>query len=471
MHRRGNHIGRRVGVPRSATGLVVAALVVAALAAACGSSGGSGSADEETTSTTAVAARTASFGDLPGPVCGPGDFEVDRPQAGKGADKLYIGVANDRDASVAPGLFKVNYDASVAFADWCNERGGIGGLPIEVVDLDAGVFNVEAAMTTACSDVFAMVGGGFAQDQLEFSGKDASDFHRCGMIDLPGFVVSAKKGDSNGQVQPVPNPGTTVADTWLRDLHRIHPDTTEATVVWGELPSLEVVKNKYEAALGDVAGLRGIGSQPYPPVGGADWTPPAPKLIDSGAETAVGGRAVSFPRSFLTAARQQRWTGEVVSETNIYDQQLLAGGDAVEGAVARVVVHPLEEADRWPAVRQYLDMVRRYVPDGTTGPMGMQSLSAWLLFATTAKAGGAAHRGGLRRRVQARERRGDGRPRRGARAGMHPRAGGGGERVDRRRAARPAGPGAGGVRGRQPVRAPDGGEGRPLHPALPPARL
>jgi ABC-type branched-subunit amino acid transport system substrate-binding protein len=392
MHQ-GDRSARRLAAP-----LVALLVTIAFVAAACGSSGGSGAEDDgSSTTTTAATARTASFGDLPGPLCGKGDFTVDPKEAGKGADKLYIGVANDRDSTAAPGLFKVNYDASVAFADWCNARGGVGGLPIEVVDLDAGVFNVEAAMTTACADVFAMVGGGFAQDQLEFSGKDASDFHRCGMIDLPGFVVSAQKGDSNGQVQAVPNPGVTVANTWLRDLHRLHPDTTKATVVWGQLPSLEVVKNKYEAAVRDVPGMQLLDSQPYPAVGVTDWTPQARKLIDSGANTVVWVGDVSFLKSFLATARQQQWSGTVVSETNIYDQQLLAGGDAVDGAVARVSVHPLEEADRWPAVQQYLDMARQYVPDGLTGPMGMQSLSAWLLFVTAANACGRAHGGTLSR--------------------------------------------------------------------------
>ncbi len=387
MQLRGN-----AGTGRAASRVAVLLAVTAVVAAACGSSGGSSAEDgSSSTTTTAAAASSVSFGDLPGPLCGKGDFRVDPSEAGKGADKLYVGVANDRNSTAAPGLFKVNYDASVAFADWCNAKGGIGGLPIEVVDLDAGVFNVESAMTTACSDVFAMVGGGFAQDQLEFSGKDASDFHRCGMIDLPGFVVSAEKGDSNGQVQAVPNPGVTVANTWLRDLHQLRPATTKTTVVWGQLPSLEVVKNKYEAAIDDVPGMQRLESQPYPAVGVTDWTPQARKLIDSGANTVVWVGDVSFLKSFLTTARQQRWQGTVVSETNIYDQQLLAGGDAVEGTVARVAVHPLEEADRWPAVQQYLDMVRTYVPDGLTGPMGMQSLSAWLLFTTAANACGTAH--------------------------------------------------------------------------------
>jgi hypothetical protein len=382
-------------------GIGVAVAAVALVAGACGSNNSSDGAgedgDDAAVTEPTVEEVVDTFGNLEQPICGEGDFSVDPSQAGTGTDALYIGVANDRTAQVAPGLFKVNYDASVAFAEWCNERGGIGGLPIEIVDLDAGVFNVEAAMTKACAEVFAMVGGGFAQDQLEFSGNASSDFHQCGMIDLPGFVVSAEKGDANGQVQAVPNSGTTVANTWLRDYHELFPDTTRSTTVWGELPSLEVVKNKYEAAVADVDGMEDIGDQTYPAVGATDWTPYVQKLIESGANSITWVGDVSFLKSFLSMARQQQWDGSVISEVNVYDQQLLAGGEPVEGVVSRVAVHPLEEADQWPAVQQYLDMVEQYVPDGITGPMGMQSLSAWLLFATAANACGEANDGVLER--------------------------------------------------------------------------
>jgi ABC-type branched-subunit amino acid transport system substrate-binding protein len=382
----------------AAAGLLCAALLMVG----CGADGESADDEDEgptTTSSTADGADAdpSAFGELDEPPCGDGELTVDPDQAGGSDDVLRIGVANDRTADAAPGLFQVNYDASVAFAEWCNEQGGIGGLPIEVVDLDARVFDVEAAMTTACSEVFAMVGGGFAQDNLQFSGKDGSDFHRCDMIDLPGFVVSAEKGDSNGQVQALPNPGTTVANTWLRDYHERFPEADRVAIVWGELPSLEVVKNRYEAALGDIEGITVLDDQTYPAVGATDWLPYVNALIDSGANSVVWVGDVSFLSSFLTTARQQGWQGRVVSETNIYDEQLLAEGDSVEGTVARVSVHPLEEADRWPAVQKYLELVETYVPDGIVGAMGMHSVSAWLLFATAATACGEANDGVLER--------------------------------------------------------------------------
>jgi hypothetical protein len=381
--------------------LAVLVAVTALVAGACGASGSDeANGDDETTTTEADGGgggevSDASFGDIEG-LCGDGDFTVEPSEAGLGTDKLYIGVANDRSAELRPGLNKVMYDAGVAFAGWCNDQGGIGGLPIEIVDLDAALFNVEAAMTTACNDVFAMVGGGLAQDALMFSGKEGSDFHMCDMIDIPGFAVSAEKADSNGQVQPIPNPGGSVANTWFNDFATIEPDAaSQWTVVWGELPSLEIVKTKYSAAVADVSGMENVGEQSYPVVGITDWTPYAQKMIGTGATSFSWVGEVENLNGFLKAARQQGWDGTPLLETNMYDQKLLT--PEAEGTLVRMQLHALEEADEWPAIQKYLDIVDEYVEGGETGALGIQSMSAWLLFATAANACGELNDGVLDR--------------------------------------------------------------------------
>ncbi len=393
---------RGVTVKRAVWVLVAA---VALVAGACGAKGENSQKESESEgSTTTVATggasvRSASFGDLQGDLCGPGEFSVNPAEAGLGADKLYIGVANDRSAEIRPGLNKVLYDSSVAFAGWCNELGGIGGLPIEIVDLDAGVFNVEAAMTKACADVFAMVGGGLVQDALEFSGKAGSDFHQCGMIDIPGFAVSVEKADSNGQVQPVPNPGGTAANTWYQDFTKLYPDAASKwAVAWGQLPSLEVVKIKYADAAASVEGMNNLGEVVYPPAGVTDWTPYAQRMLGTGAEALSFVGEVDNLNSFLLKAREQGWKGIPLLETNMYDQKLLDGaGAASEGAVVRMGLHTLEEADKWPAIQQYIDINKKYQPGGELGALGIQSLSAWLLFATSANECGAKNKGVLDR--------------------------------------------------------------------------
>ncbi len=379
--------------------LAVLLLATALLASACGASGSTGKGEEgegksDTTETT-QGANDAAFGELTN-LCADGDFKVKADEAGKGADKLYLAVANDRSAQIRTGLNKVLYDSSVAFADWCNENGGVGGLKIEVIDADAALFNVEAAMTTVCSDAFAMVGGGFVMDDLEFSGKDASDFHKCGMIDIPGFGVSAKKADSNGQVQPVPNPGTSVANTWLRDFMKLYPEESKTwAVAYGEIPSLEFVKDKYLAAAKDV-GLNSVGTMKFPAVNVADWTPYARRFIDMKATSLTFVAEVENLTGFLSKAVEQGWKGTPIVETNMYEP-MLSAEPAAEGTVMRMTYHPLEEKDMWPGIQKYLDINAKYVPGGDLGGLGLQGTSAWLLFVTAANACGEKNDGEISR--------------------------------------------------------------------------
>ena len=379
--------------------VAVVLVAVMAVASGCGASGDAApeEPDDSQVNSEPAAAAAASFGDLEGPLCGDGDFTVESSEAGSGTDKLYIGVANDRSSDIRPGLNKAMYDASVAFAGWCNELGGIGGLPIEIVDLDAALFNVEAAMTTACSDVFAMVGGGMAQDALQFSGRDGSDFHGCSMIDIPGFAVSAEKADSNGQVQPLPNVGGTVANTWLSDFATLEPDAAAKwSVIWADLPSLEIMRTKYKTAVDGIDGMELVGEQSYPPVGITDWMPLAQKMMESDATSFTWVGEVENVSDFLTAADVQGWEGVPILETNMYDPKL-ASNPAAEGAVVRMQLHPIEEADRWPATEQYLEMLEQHTDDGEVSALGIQSLSAWLLFATAANACAEANLGVLDR--------------------------------------------------------------------------
>lgn len=379
--------------------MAVFVAVAALLAGACGASGDDNAdpESEETTTTAAEGGAEAGFPDIDGALCGEGDFSVEADEAGLGTDKLYLGVTNDRSSDIRPGLNKMMYDTSVAFAGWCNEQGGIGGLPIEIVDLDAALFNVEAVMTTACTDVFALVGGGLAQDQLQFSGKEGSDINLCGLIDIPGFAVSAEKADSEDQVQPIPNPGNSVNNTWFRDFEVVEPDDAEAwTVLWGELPALELVKDKYQAAVADVGGMEDVGEQSYPATGAADWTPLVQRMIGDGATTFSWVGEVENLNGFLRSAREQQWEGTPLLETNMYDQKL-AQEPAAEGAVVRMGLHALEEADEWPAIQQYLDMIDQYVDGGETGALGIQSMSSWLLFTVAANACGEKNDGVLDR--------------------------------------------------------------------------
>ncbi len=372
---------------------------LALAASACGASGDKSADDDGGTSTTAAAqeASVGAFGDLQD-VCGNGDARIADGEPGSGTDTLPIGVATDRSSSIRPGLNKEMWDASVAFVDWCNDQGGIGGLKLEAVELDAGLFDVEKAMTQGCHTVFAMVGGGWAQDNLQFSGKDNSDFHRCGLIDIPGYAVSPQKSDSSGQVQPVPNPGTSVSNTFLQDYAELYPEESESiAIAYADLPALEIQKEKYKAAAAS-QDLDVVAEIPYPATGMADWTPLAQSIIQSGAGTLMWVGEAGNVTSAIAKLKEQGWKGHALLETNMYDPLLFSQGDeAVEGSVVRQTVYPVEEAARWPATQQYLDNLERYVPDAKIAPLGIQSTSAWLLFSVAANACAKANDGVISR--------------------------------------------------------------------------
>ena len=150
----------------------------------------------------------------------------------------------------------------------------------------------------------------------------------------------------------------------------------KVAIAYAELPALEVVKEKYKAAAKDV-GLDVVAELPYSAVGMTDWTPLAQSIINSGAGTLMWVGEAGNVTSAMAKLKEQGWKGHALLETNMYDPLLFSqGNEAVEGSVVRQTVHPIEEADQWPATRQYLDMLKKYVPDAKVAPLGIQSMSA-----------------------------------------------------------------------------------------------
>jgi hypothetical protein len=375
------------------TWVVAAAVIV--VAAACSADGGTDAVSQpeqpELSVEGDIESRSASFGDLSGP-CGPDvdgvAVSVAEAEAGLGTDKLYLGVANERTSQLRPGLLKELYDAGVAFSEWCNAQGGIGGLEIGLVDLDARVLEVEIAMAKACEQTFALVGGGFAADHLVFSGREGSDFHACGQIAFPGFAISTEFAEANGVIQPIPNPASSAAAVRFKIMSEAFGDEpTKVGVVYAQLPSVESFKDKIYALVDETAGAETVPAISYDAIGSADWNLIAQQVIESGA-TLV--EVLGEPANLALLSQKlsdQAWDGRLTSETNMYDPLLLdtAGPDAANGIVIFAGFEMYTDPQPGSAIEQMIEIVEEHGPaDAKVASLTAQAFSAWLLFATAA---------------------------------------------------------------------------------------
>lgn len=323
------------------------------------------------------------FGTLESP-CGPGDPQ--RPatvaEEDNGGDVIRVATASDKGALAAPGLNAELYDAAVAFAAWCNEQGGIRGLRLEVIDADAKLFEVPAVMERICAEAFAMVGGGVVFDDQEFP-----LFHECGMIDIAGYTVTAAKATSDGMVQPMPNPPNVKDAGWFHWAAEQYPDAVaHFATLTGDILTTQVVEAQYVEMMGTIPAFEIVDRIVYNSAGEATWAPIVQRLKDRGVRAMTFVGAPEVLALLLKAMDELGYRPElIIQEASFYvDSLIRQGGSSADGVIARTLYAPFEEADRYPGVAAYLDMMATHRPDGKVAGLGLQATSAYLLFAQSA---------------------------------------------------------------------------------------
>ncbi|OWY60820.1 hypothetical protein B7486_67120, partial [cyanobacterium TDX16] len=193
--------------------LVVLALVAAGCAEREGTDDGSEASSEDSTPSTGGDGET--FGDMESP-CGPraedsADPASTDPAETQGVEDgtIRLGTVADPGFEGRPGLNQEMFDAGQAFAEWCNEQGGINGRQIELTEYDAAITQYQARLSEACGNEFAMVGGGAVSDNIwQTTGVP------CNLIDVAGFATTPEKAGEAGNesiqenrtIQPIPNP-------------------------------------------------------------------------------------------------------------------------------------------------------------------------------------------------------------------------------------------------------------------------
>jgi Periplasmic binding protein len=335
------------------------------------------------TSGSAAAATVTNFGNLPTP-CGPGKA-TGATEQGVTNSSIHLAYGDDRGYSGIPGLDQEMGNAVKSFINWCNSQGGINGRKIVGDFYDAAVLQANTVMTQACKTDFMLVGEGFALDQAAEQTRLG-----CNLVQVPGFAVGSDVANAYESYQPTPNP---VNFSPVSDAYQVKGLFGSKVLKTGEyienLSPVEVSMAKAKQAF-QQTGWKYVNC-PFQInyTGEPDYTPFAQKLQSCGAQVVYTDVSPS-PELYgmLQADNQQGYNPIWVGDTNLYSPQFakwntsgLANNFYVRSAYA-----PLTAANVVPAVKQFLSIVK---PTGATNQLGEQSASAFLLWATEAKACGS----------------------------------------------------------------------------------
>jgi ABC-type branched-subunit amino acid transport system substrate-binding protein len=371
--------------------LLGAALIVA-------SCGRDEEASEPTTDTTDASSATSgasapvsdgldqgAFGDL-GVVCQPGDGGATGSDPGLAAESIQISTFSDPGFTGRPGLNQELFDTAEAFTAWCNEHGGINGRQIDLKLRDAKLTEYQQRVIEACDEGdFMSVGGGAA-----FDDTGQADRLACALPTITAYAVSAEAARADLSIQPLPNPANELSIGSFRYLAEQFPESTAGVGLFtANIASTMTVAARYKEAMTSELGWDVVYESQYNPLGETSWRP----FIEAMSSAGVRGLAyIGEPANlakFLTEAESYGATFDwVIVDANAYDPTLTnEAGTAADGTHVRTSIHPFlteEDVQDNVATQQYRELMERYDPDGKIAYLGVQGLSAWLLFAKAA---------------------------------------------------------------------------------------
>ena len=204
------------GKDREATPSSTAAPVTTAAPVGTG-----GSTDSTTAVTDTTAPAGPTFGDAPWP-CGPGDGANadDGSETGVTKDSVSIATGDDAGYAGSPGLSHEITDAMKALVAQCNELGGINGRKITMNYYDAKLFEVPAAMQSACdAGNFFLVGEGWAFDSNQEEIRLG-----CKLPAVPTYTVSAAFAHGKDVYMGVPNPADETTTAFFAQMAKLFPE-------------------------------------------------------------------------------------------------------------------------------------------------------------------------------------------------------------------------------------------------------
>jgi hypothetical protein len=372
--------------------VVVLLTVFALAAAACSRSGSDTSASGSSTSTTAATTSSSTFGTMSQPVCGPkpaGETNTATGARGVTADQIEVGTISDPGYSGTPGLNQELFDASTVFTKWCNSLGGINGRQLKDDQLDAAVLNYNAQIVTACNQDFALVGGGGVSD-------DTGQATRLGCM-LPAYeayLVTPKARGADLSVQVTPGPNNSLNFGVMRYLLAKYPDSVgKVGYMSGSYATLTTNKDQYQEAAESMGAGKPAYDGQYNIIGESSWTPLAQAIKSAGVKGLFFVGEPDFMGQLVSALASINYKLDwITAAANEYDTKLTASAKTAldyEPVYIQLGTTPFEDKSN-KAIAQYEALFNQYLPDSSrkTAALGLNSFSAWLLWAQSVKSCG-----------------------------------------------------------------------------------
>jgi ABC-type branched-subunit amino acid transport system substrate-binding protein len=356
---------------------VAAILLIPVALVGCGrsSSGGgsaapsSGTASASAPSAAPSTAAAGDFGSLKA-ICGPGT-PGSTTARGLTATQIRIGVTADPGAAVAPGLEQEFFDTAEGFAKWCNTAGGINGRQIVIDKWDAKLFNVGQVMTTACLKDFMLVGNGNALDATGVKVRLG-----CKLGQIPAYVVSPEASTAGLQAQPSPNPSNQI--------------NNGVCVLGSNLASLKPVGLRTQEYLQKL-GIK-VANYQEPPAQVDNFRPYMEQCKASGAK-ALYLETAQDPSPVIQAMKNTGWSPDfVVYSVQFYGPQgvqAAAAAKTFQPSYIQFPALPFELKGQYPVLQQTEDIVKGAVPNAKLTEFTLSAMSAWTLWAQSAKDCGA----------------------------------------------------------------------------------
>ena len=330
----------------------------------------------------ATAFDQGGFGDLEA-VCQDGDASG-ATAPGVTDDTITVGTITDKGGPVQ-GLNEEMYDTAVAFTEWCNEQGGILGRELVLSDVDAKLFEYEPAITDACGRDFALVGGGAVFDE------DPNDVRvGCDLPNIAGYVVSARGRTADLQVQPIPNAIYDVAMGRYNAAARDFPDSGDRYGIMASAIQSVLLVKEQTIEVAEAKGFDVAYSYDYQSAGETGWANFVREMKEKDVKIL---EFIGQPQNLIELTDEMEvadWHPDaILLSTNFYDDLYRQGATTTSNLYIQSQFFPMEMADENKATQDYLDLMEQYNPDGKVAQLGVQGLSAWLLFAQAASACGS----------------------------------------------------------------------------------